>query len=236
MADLFYLKCPYCKQAVHVSSDGPGMPAECPACSRQFRVPAGARAGGPASAHQPSAPEPRSLNPNWSETSLDPAWNSSPQVASPAPPSFIPGMGGSGGFDGPPGFAGAGAATNAHITPCMVNSLQHTRPWVMLFAVLWLLVGVIAVIGALMNLVNGGLLSGVLQLAMSLLWLMPAIYLFRYAGYISTFVDSQSENDMEQALDAQKAYWKFTGITVVIFLALFLIGLVLSFMLASAMA
>ncbi len=121
------------------------------------------------------------------------------------------------------------------MTERAMDMLRQTRPWVLLFAILlWIAVGIMAIVGffGLLALVvsagsanarSAGLGAGVVMLlfaAFTLLYIMPALYLTRYASRIGQLQTMRRPDLLEQALEAQKSFWKFFGVLTLIMIAI----------------
>lgn len=204
MADLVRITCPHCARAIQVP-DTPGAAFVCPLCQQQFTY------GGVQSA-APSQP------------SQTPSYMSGPHgVASSPPPPQDP-------FSGAYTAPSRAPTTADRITANMGAYLRQTRPWVILVAVLmFIYCGIIVILG-LVGMVGlagrggPGSCTGLLFVLISLLYLIPGIYLIGYANAIGSFLRSGSAGDMESALKAQKSFWKFVGILIIIGLALAILG------------
>ena len=111
--------------------------------------------------------------------------------------------------------------------------LDATRPWVRLAGIMTFIVAGLMVLGGIAigvaGLGMGQLASaalGLLYLAMSALYFVPAVYLVRYAARIRDFVsEGQKVVQLESALDTQRAFWKFVGVLMVIGLVMMLLGI-----------
>ena len=128
------------------------------------------------------------------------------------------------------------------ITPGMLDALRKTKPWVRFLGILgFVMVGLIllAAIGMLgvalfMGTTSGAdgyMLAGlsVLYLAMAVLYIFPARYLYRYASAIETALKSPSKSlPIEQALQHQKSFWKFAGIITLVTILLYIPGIILA--------
>ena len=132
----------------------------------------------------------------------------------------------------------------------MLDALNATRPWVKFLAILGfvftglsVLFGLAALIGLYGRFLKPGLpafvgpASGVFYLVMALfLYLIPSIYLYRYAKVIAGLPASAGEA-FENALRLQKSFWKYVGIFTVILLilyALVIVGFMVAVMYAGA--
>ena len=107
--------------------------------------------------------------------------------------------------------------------------LDATRPWVRLMSVLGFIsvafLGFIGLAGGLAGIATQRAELAILLIypVFGLLYLFPSLSLYRYASRIADFVARGEQHQLEAALDAQRAFWKFVGI-------LTLIGLVLTVM------
>jgi|SRR5687767_6322232 hypothetical protein len=133
------------------------------------------------------------------------------------------------------------AYRSPQVTPVMATEraldlLRQTRPWarivaIMLFVLagLCLLIGCVGGIAAIASTRSSHALVVLIYLPFAALYLAPALYVHRYASRISALLFGRREHDLEAALEAQKSFWKFTGIMIIVMLGLavltFLIGM-----------
>jgi hypothetical protein len=79
-----------------------------------------------------------------------------------------------------------------------------------------------------------GAVIGLVYVAMALFLFMPALSLSRFASRIATLRATGNVHDLESALDAQRAYWRFVGIlTCIVFgmyVAVFVVAIAASMM------
>ena len=68
-----------------------------------------------------------------------------------------------------------------------------------------------------------GTIVGFFYLAMAVLYFFPALKLTQYARRIAALRESQSEQDLVSALDAQRSFWAFVGIMAIVTLGLYLL-------------
>jgi hypothetical protein len=132
-----------------------------------------------------------------------------------------------------------GAHSQAVITEGVVGQLAGTKPWVRLISVMcfigvgfMLLAGLVMMVGgaSMFNGIakgNSGLTAGMIT-AMAvaytifgILYLYPAVKLWKYANRIGDLVRSGQSADLESALNEQRAFWKFFGVIILLFLALY---------------
>jgi hypothetical protein len=64
--------------------------------------------------------------------------------------------------------------------------------------------------------------------------LPAALFLNRYASRIGTLVDSGSPEDLQQALAAQKSFWRYVGILTLVFICLYVVVIVVAIFAATA--
>ncbi len=119
------------------------------------------------------------------------------------------------------------------------EALRRTKPWVILISVLlWIGVGFMLLLAAFMLFAgiagsaigNTAIPQGLLGVGMaclyglmSLLYIFPAIFLWRYGRSIGRMLDSASVNELEGALEAQKSFWKFTGVAAIVVMAFYIL-------------
>jgi hypothetical protein len=63
-------------------------------------------------------------------------------------------------------------------------------------------------------------------LLMGLIQFPPVLFLHRYASRIARLAASGAPDDLEDALRAQKSFWKYVGILTVVVMILYAIGIV----------
>lgn len=126
------------------------------------------------------------------------------------------------------------AGADGQISPLALQHLLRTQPWVRL----------VSVIGLIMTILMIGLMLYALSVASSyarnseynsiavvliiilVLTIYPLVRLSKYASAIARLRFSQSMADLEDALDQQRAFWKFVGIMTLIMTVLWLILLI----------
>ena len=122
--------------------------------------------------------------------------------------------------------------------------LDATRPWVRLVGiVLFLTAGLLVLAGLAVAVAGAGLGQaasmslGLVYAIMSVLYIVPGVYLVRYAARIREFAgQGQRAVQLESALDAQRAFWKFIGIMTVIGLVVTVLGIVAAIAIPSFLA
>lgn len=127
------------------------------------------------------------------------------------------------------------------ITNHMIDSMRSTRPWAMFLSIVgFISVGFMVLAGMIMMVVGSvvtqkldgfpAVLLGIVYIIMSFFYLVPSIYLFKYASAIGHFLDSMTEAAMESALSYQKSLWRFVGIVVIIMFIVSILGIIAAMM------
>jgi hypothetical protein len=127
------------------------------------------------------------------------------------------------------------------ITPPMIEALQKTKPWVRFLSILGFIACALMLLGALFMVIGGavgaaftsrsgmgaagGVVLGLVYGLLALLYVFPSLFLFRYASGIATMLSEDAVRGMENALNAQKSFWRFVGILTVIILCLYAVVL-----------
>lgn len=117
-----------------------------------------------------------------------------------------------------------------------VNMLRQTKPWVRFMSVIMFIGSGFMILGGLVMMIaiptmGGpnpvfGLALGFVYIAMALIYIMPALFLWRYADRIALFVQDSSTDSLGSALEAQKSFWKFVGILMIVVMVLYAVLIV----------
>lgn len=115
--------------------------------------------------------------------------------------------------------------------------LKQTRPWVLLIAVLVAVGAGLTLLGGLafaalfaaapefadLGQMPRGFGGGIvlLYLVFGAVYLVPSIWLFRYSGRITRYLEAPDQGTLGDAIAAQKSFWKFTGIAALCVIALY---------------
>jgi hypothetical protein len=105
-----------------------------------------------------------------------------------------------------------------------VHILRKTQPWVRLVGMFgFLCAGLMALLGvaSLMGISAGRVEQGpvaslLLYPALFVLYVIPSFQLLKYARRIDTFVAQGHTVQLEAALEAQRAFWRFIGVVVTV--------------------
>jgi len=199
------VKCPKCAAAIQIPADGQEQATDHPESEEdEATMFAGIVAGGQEDEEEEEQEE--EINPF-----------ASPQAtAEQAPPEAQP-------------------ADAEAITPAIRQALAQTKPWVtflsflgFFFGGLGALAGLLMLAIAVFALSIGGMISGLMVLVGPALYLAAAYYLFTYGRKIGAFLKSDAVVDFEQAMGAQKSFWKLAGMVTASVLGIYLVlGLLL---------
>jgi hypothetical protein len=121
------------------------------------------------------------------------------------------------------------------VTPTVLDMLRQTQPWVRFLSVLGFissgLMVLIGVGGAVAMMSRGIGFIFLIYVPMALLYFVPSLFLFRYASRIAELRVIRGVKQLEDALAAQKSFWKFVGIAAMVVIAIYLLMLVGAFVL-----
>jgi hypothetical protein len=125
----------------------------------------------------------------------------------------------------------------------VVELLRKTKPWVRFLSVLGFIGLALALLAGLASLVMAaaaGSIAGPQVIpvigifVMSLLQFPALLFLGRYAGRIKNLVTSGHPQDLEDAIAAQKSFWKYVGILTIVIIILYIVALVGALVFAGA--
>ncbi|MDR0731923.1 MAG: hypothetical protein LBF63_09655 [Treponema sp.] len=122
------------------------------------------------------------------------------------------------------------------LTPLMLRYLKEASPWLRFLgvvgyigAVLLVIIGLftsIALVIGLSGLSTGflggflGTFVGVLYLAGGVVAFFPARFTYKFGGKIRDYLLSNGSKDLEEAFRYNRALWKFSGILLIVYLAI----------------
>ena len=117
-------------------------------------------------------------------------------------------------------------------SPGIHSALAGTKPWVRLISILgfisagFMILGGLAAgaLGARMGMPEAAVLIFIYPL-MGLFYLVPSLYLFRFATRIGEYVQGGQEAQLELALESQRSFWRFVGILSLIAIVLTALGI-----------
>ena len=134
------------------------------------------------------------------------------------------------------------------VTQGVIQQLKGTKPWVRFMSVLLFIGAGAMLLGALVVLVMAGALAttagkeamghapgftagiisamAILYAIFGLIYIYPALKLWKYANRIAMLVVSGDVLDLEAALNEQRAFWKFLGIVVITIFGLYIVAVI----------
>jgi hypothetical protein len=138
------------------------------------------------------------------------------------------------------------------VTVNTVELLRQTRPWVLFISIVMFIgIGLLSLLGlggilvtvglgskvgggrgAVAGMAGGGLMFGVFFIE-AVIMFFPALFLIKYAFAIKRLTVSGGAADLEAALAVQKSFWKFTGIMLIVIIAIYIA--LLAFILLAAL-
>jgi len=128
---------------------------------------------------------------------------------------------------------------SAGITMTMIDAMRGTKPWVLLIGIVLIISSIFMILGTIgmiavsaigmasMGPEAGAMIGiGVVYAVMSVVYIMMGIFLFKYSSAIGRLLQTNSVADMEDALDAQRKFWKIMGIITAVMLVLMVLGII----------
>jgi len=127
-----------------------------------------------------------------------------------------------------------GATLQAAVPFEVVEALRQTKPWARLLAVLGFIgIGFMVLASLAMLAFESSMKIGlprgfgvgmmVVYLFMAGIQLPAALFLNRYASRIGDLLDSQAPSDLQEALVAQKSFWRYIGILTLIVMCIYVL-------------
>ena len=116
------------------------------------------------------------------------------------------------------------------------NALRATRPWTRLLSILGFILVAVSILSGLALFFGRRflpaaaetpplLLTGTINIAASIFYLIPSIWLFKYSSAISRFLGGGGAIELGNALTYQKSFWKFVGIITLIVIIIAIVGI-----------
>jgi len=150
---------------------------------------------------------------------------------------FGAGRGSAGAALQPLPYLSSGGPTNAVVTARVVELLRDTSRWTRIVAILMFVGSGLMILGGFCMFGNlfigrGGPAAnpeafiGCAYVPLAILYIVPAIFLYRYAKHSKSFAVNGDERDFENAIAAQKSFWKFVAMTALVMVALYVVALI----------
>jgi hypothetical protein len=130
----------------------------------------------------------------------------------------------------------------AEVPAPVIALLAETRPWVKLLAVLFFIsIGVAVVAVVVMGLLPAGrrmpfsVVAFIPLVVVLLLYIPPALFLWRYAGNIRRLQAGGGLGALQEALASQKSFWKYVGVLVLVIVGIYVLAAVVGLIGAGVM-
>ena len=141
------------------------------------------------------------------------------------------------GQDAPGPAMEANADENKAILNYMVNSLRATRPWTRLISILGFIGVAFSILAGIAMIIGRNFFPisdkapplaflGIIYMLTSVFYLVPSIWLSKYSSAISSFLKESDAIQLAKAIAYQKSFWKFVGITVLVFIVIAILGVI----------
>lgn len=140
-------------------------------------------------------------------------------------------------------FGGTAATSSDGVTQGVLLQLQKTKPWVRFMSVMMFIgAGLMLMVGVVMGLAGGaGLMTGqnkalgagvgmgiaVGYSLLAVLYIFPALKLWKYADRIRDLLNSRQIIDLEKALNEQRAFWKFVGVMMIVIFVIYFVAAII---------
>ena len=126
---------------------------------------------------------------------------------------------------------------NKAILNYITKSLRATRPWTRLLSVLGFIGTALSIIAGIAMIVGQDFIPvsekappltfmGIFYILGSVFYLIPSIWLSKYASAISAFLNAGEALELAKAIAYQKSFWKFVGILALVSIALAVVGII----------
>jgi len=126
---------------------------------------------------------------------------------------------------------------NKAILNYMVNSLRATRPWTRLISILGFIGVAFSILAGIAMIIGRNFFPisdkapplaflGIIYMLTSVFYLVPSIWLSKYSSAISFFLKENDAIQLAKAIAYQKSFWKFVGITVLVFIVIAVLGVI----------
>ena len=132
---------------------------------------------------------------------------------------------------------GANRSTGGGLTTDMIDAMRGTKPWV-------LLIGIVLIISAALMLLgtfgiflggafitansgaDGAALMGIAAMygLFGFIYILLGVFLVKYSSAIGRLLATNDAMDMEDALHAQRKFWKVSGVLTAVMIVLAILG------------
>ena len=134
--------------------------------------------------------------------------------------------------------------TDRAILNLINDTLRATRPWTRLLSILGFVVAAILIVSGIAMMLGRNflpnstdtpapMLTGAINIAVSIFYLIPSIWLYKYSSAISRFLEGGGATELGNALVYQKSFWKYIGIIVLISMIVAILGILAAVLIPS---
>jgi hypothetical protein len=112
-------------------------------------------------------------------------------------------------------------------TPLLLVELRQSARWMKFLSIVgFIFVGLAALGGLLMLAISRfGFIFTIVFFLFGLLGYFPVMFLFQYARGVQNHQQTGDMDELENAFHKQKAFWKYIGVIMIIYLVVILIGI-----------
>jgi magnesium-transporting ATPase (P-type) len=136
--------------------------------------------------------------------------------------------------------SGSESYTNRETDRAILNrindTLRSTRPWTRFLSILGFIAAAILILSGIAMMLGKNflpkatdssalMLTGAINVAVSVFYWIPSIWLYKYSAAISRFLDGGGATELGNALLYQKSFWKYVGIIVLISMIVAILGI-----------
>ena len=131
------------------------------------------------------------------------------------------------------------------VSAAVIDQLARTKGWTRFFSVILWIGAVIMIFGgiAMMGMglfagamgeeisaqfaaMGGAVAIGAIYLVMAIFYIYPALKLGSYSSRISALMATPSERNLVAALNEQRAFWKYTGVMMIVMFSLYVVMMI----------
>lgn len=123
------------------------------------------------------------------------------------------------------------------VTEQMINHMRSTKLWTKFLSIMgFIMAGFMVIMGVFIifagNLFAKGanpnltIFMGIFYVLCSIFYIIPSLYLFKFASALNRFLSDRKDAEMEAAISYQKSFWKFCGILCLIGMIIAIVGIV----------
>lgn len=123
------------------------------------------------------------------------------------------------------------------VTDQMIDYLRSTKMWTKFSSIMGFIVAAFMVLMGIFIMLANNLLPnqagakipafmGIIYILMSIFYIIPSIYLFKYSSALKRYLNNKMESEMESAFAYQKSFWKFIGVACMIGMIFAVVGII----------